>query len=234
MRIPRIFPRKIIYSRLEKDKSARQFLEKNYPGRFSAIGFGWYVVDGQIVGVEKCLFGLRIVRGKVFPKNKPKKNSRTGRLFNFLYIWKWLFVKKWHESFLNIDQNELKQTGKRIVRESTRISKLTPGQIEGLLHLWAFFKGRKWYRVADSIRRRLTDIGYVWKEPKKWSASNLLGHTIPGLDFKISGNNATLEGHVNFQEEVCWEEISYSTSETTSTQVEVTAEARYGRLQNSL
>jgi len=134
-----------------------------------------------------------------------------SKIKNFFYIWKWLFVRKWYKSYTEMDMNELKQTGKKIIRESERVSLLTLGQIEGLLYLWKFFRGRKWFKASDLIRERLKPIGYTWKEPKKWQADNLLGHTIAGLDFKINGQDAIIEGFVNFKRTHAWHKIYYST-----------------------
>lgn len=117
-------------------------------------------------------------------------------LRNFIYIWKWIFVKKWYKSYFYIDRREKLQTGRIIMRETRRISKMKLGEIEGMLFLIKSLRERKLFKFSDFLRNKLISIGTFWKEPKKWAASNLLGHTLNNLDFRAINGRLILSGQI--------------------------------------
>lgn len=90
------------------------------------------------------------------------------KLYNFWYVFKWVFVKKWYtgrKQFL--DLAELKQSGKEKIKETCPISLLSPGQIEGMIHMIKWLRSFRLYKLSDKLRDRLVSIGWAYYEPPK-------------------------------------------------------------------
>lgn len=104
------------------------------------------------------------------------------------YIDKWLDIPQW------FTEETWQPTG-----EKFKTSKLKPGQIEGLLYKYSQLKKEKNYKLADSIRDRLVEIGYIWKEPKdyRYNTGNLCGHIINKLEFKSDKEKVSLQGYIH-------------------------------------
>lgn len=105
---------------------------------------------------------------------------------NLFYIGQWLLVKEWYE----VDSYT-----------KLKYSKLTLGQIEGLLNWVSVFRKLGWYKVADHIRNKLLMVGYFHFMPEKVTVATLSGHTHPQLKFKALKDRITIEGHVNLRGE---------------------------------
>lgn len=99
-----------------------------------------------------------------------------SKIENFIYIYKWLLVKNWH--YIVEDYYKGKKTG-----ITTKVCKLTSGQIEGLLHVIYHLRKKKRYKLADYIRDKLVMVGDYWWLPDKINVGNYNGHYAGKLQF---------------------------------------------------
>lgn len=105
------------------------------------------------------------------------------------YIIQWIDVPVWYEEYT------YEYTG-----EVFKSSKLSGGQVEGMLYLIKALRDEKNYEMADSLRDRLITTGYYWWMPEVVNTGNLLGHTQKKLEFTIKDGKMRLEGYIKEKE----------------------------------
>lgn len=74
------------------------------------------------------------------------------KIRNFIYIWKWMFVKEWHTVNEYRDKKGVYHT-----------CKLKPGQVEGWVYWLGILREKKMYRLHDIARDRLLLCGSFWR-----------------------------------------------------------------------
>lgn len=106
------------------------------------------------------------------------------KLYNFWYVFKWVFVKKWYTGRVKyLDHYELSQSRKKRYKETLPKSKLSLGQIEGMIHMIKWFRDRKFYKISDTLRDRLLLTGYHYRLKPIEYFKNFKGNTLQDTIF---------------------------------------------------